>query len=186
MNIFNIPNVLTLIRIGFIPIILVLMGINNHASDLAAFVLYIIAAITDYFDGYFARSWNQGSTFGQALDPIADKLLISLCLFVLAGLDRIQGWDLMAACIILSREILVSGLREYLASLPVALPVSRAAKWKTVVQMIAVGALVSGKTFESGVDLHRAGVGLLWLAAAMTLVTGFDYLRKGLTHIQGR
>lgn len=186
MNILNIPNILTLIRIGFIPVILSLMVIQGHSADITAFLLYIIAGVTDYFDGYFARSWNQRSAFGQALDPIADKLLIALCLFVLVGLDRVQGIHLIPSCIILSREILVSGLREFLATIPVTLPVSRAAKWKTVVQMIAVGALVSGRTFEPWLDVISLGIGLLWLAASMTLVTGFDYLKKGLWHFHNR
>jgi cardiolipin synthase (CMP-forming) len=157
-----------------------------------ALAIFISAAITDFFDGYFARIWGQQSTFGRMLDPIADKLLVSSCLLMLAADDTIKGWTLWAAIVILCREILVSGLREYLAELRVSVPVTQLAKWKTTVQLVAIGFLLAGEAGDEEVSkmLGRAttaitevGIGLLWISALVTLYTGWDYFRAGVRHL---
>jgi cardiolipin synthase len=144
------------------------------------------ASMTDYLDGYLARIWQQTSNIGRMLDPIADKLLVSTCLLLLAAdpARTIHGWSLWAAIIILCREILVSGLREYLAELKVSVPVTRLAKWKTTIQMVAIGFLLAGpagaKVLPYTVEI---GITLLWISALVTLYTGYDYFRAGLKHI---
>ena len=150
-----------------------------------ALVVFIGAALTDYLDGYFARTWNQISRLGRMLDPIADKLLVSVprCL-MLAADATIRGWSIWAAIVILMREILVSGLREYLASVQVSVPVSRLAKWKTAMQLVAVGFLIAGAAGDKlipGVTL--VGLILLWISALLTLYTGWDYFRAGMRHV---
>jgi cardiolipin synthase len=157
-----------------------------------ALAIFISAAITDFFDGYFARIWGQQSTFGRMLDPIADKLLVSSCLLMLAADDTIKGWTLWAAIVILCREILVSGLREYLAELRVSVPVTQLAKWKTTVQLVAIGFLLAGEAGDEEVSkmlgrvttaITEVGIGLLWISALVTLYTGWDYFRAGVRHL---
>nr|WP_272211078.1 CDP-diacylglycerol--glycerol-3-phosphate 3-phosphatidyltransferase [Marinicella sp. W31]MDC2876963.1 CDP-diacylglycerol--glycerol-3-phosphate 3-phosphatidyltransferase [Marinicella sp. W31] len=146
----------------------------------------MIASVTDFFDGYLARAWNQQSNIGRMLDPIADKLLVSVCLLLLAAdVERtIAGWSLWAAIIILCREVLVSGLREYLAGLKVSVPVTRIAKWKTTFQMIAIGLLLAGPAGDKVIPYTTScGIVLLWVAAALTMYTGYDYFRAGLKHV---
>src|SRR4249919_2965989 len=146
----SLPNILTYARIAAIPVV---VGCVFAQSILdgplwlrwVALAVFIAAGVTDYLDGYYARIWNQQSAFGRMLDPIADKLLVSACLLMLAADGIIHGWSLWAAIIILCREILVSGLREYLAELRVSVPVTRLAKWKTTVQLVAIGFLLAGK-----------------------------------------
>ena len=160
-----------------------------QSSDFArwlALFLFIGASVTDYFDGYLARAWQQTSNIGRMLDPIADKLLVSTCLLLLAAdTDRtIAGWSLWAAIIILCREILVSGLREYLAALKVSVPVTRLAKWKTTIQMFAIGFLLAGPAGDKIMPhTTEVGITLLWISAIVTLYTGYDYFRAGLKHI---
>ncbi|HET7849855.1 MAG TPA: CDP-diacylglycerol--glycerol-3-phosphate 3-phosphatidyltransferase, partial [Pseudolabrys sp.] len=149
-----------------------------------ALVVFITAAITDILDGYLARMWEQQSSLGRMLDPIADKLLVSSCLLMLAADGTIRGWSLWAAIIILCREILVSGLREFLAELRVSVPVTRLAKWKTTGQMIAVGFLLAGRAGDLVIPyVTLIGLTLLWLSALLTLYTGWDYLRAGLRYL---
>jgi cardiolipin synthase len=143
-----------------------------------------IAGITDYFDGKLARERKQTSDLGRMLDPIADKLLVASCLLMLAADETIRGWTLFAAVIILCREILVSGLREYLAELRVGVPVTRLAKWKTSAQLVAVGFLVAGEAGDQVVPMvSQVGIWLLWLSAMLTLYTGYDYMRAGLRYM---
>jgi cardiolipin synthase len=149
-----------------------------------ALAIFIVAGVTDFFDGYYARIWNQQSAFGRMLDPIADKLLVSSCLLMLAADDTIKGWSLWAAIVILCREILVSGLREYLAALHVRVPVSQLAKWKTTVQLVAIGFLIAGKAGEEILpQTILIGLSLLWISAIVTLYTGWDYFRSGIHHL---
>ncbi|MCK0196692.1 CDP-diacylglycerol--glycerol-3-phosphate 3-phosphatidyltransferase [Ancylobacter sp. 6x-1] len=146
--------------------------------------VYIAAAITDFFDGYLARAWHQQSAIGRMLDPIADKLLVSTSLLMMASDGTIRGWSLWAGIVILCREILVSGLREFLAELRVSVPVTRLAKWKTATQLIAVGVLLAGPAADlilPGTTL--TGIVLLWVAALLTLYTGWDYFRAGARHL---
>jgi len=159
-----------------------------------ALAIFIAAGITDFLDGYFARSLGQHSSFGRMLDPIADKLLVASCLLMLAADETIKGWSLWAAIVILCREILVSGLREYLAELRVSVPVTRLAKWKTTVQLIALGFLLAGRAGDAFMaDIAGAqpappvityvGLTLLWISATVTLYTGYDYFRAGVRHL---
>jgi CDP-diacylglycerol---glycerol-3-phosphate 3-phosphatidyltransferase len=183
------PNILTYGRIAAIPIVVGCMfwqSILDGALWLrwVALAFFIAAAISDFLDGYLARIWAQQSSLGRMLDPIADKLLVSSCLLMLAAEDTIHGWSLFAAIVILCREILVSGLREYLAELRVSVPVTRLAKWKTTLQLIAVGFLIAGDAGDAVVPVvTKIGIMLLWLSALLTIYTGWDYLQAGLHHL---
>ena len=184
----DLPNLLTLSRIVAVPVVVLLVVINTPGTDCAACVIFILAGITDYLDGKLARAWHQNSDLGRMLDPIADKLLVGACLMVLAGLARLPYWTLYPAIIILSREILVSGLREYLATTKVGLPVTRLAKWKTGFQMTAIGFLLAGDSTAlllhiTWLPVNLLGAIMLWVAAALTLVTGWDYLSTGIQHV---
>ena len=184
----DLPNILTLSRIAAIPVLVLLVALSAPVADLLAALLFAAAGVTDYLDGRLARGRLQLSDLGRMLDPIADKLLIGATLMVLVGFGRLPAWGLYPAIVIMLREILVSGLREYLAQIKVGLPVTRLAKWKTGVQMVALGLLLLGArgAFLLGLGwLPMAWIGgvLLWLAAALTLVTGWDYLTAGLRHV---
>ena len=183
----DLPNLLTLSRIAAIPVLVALVATGQPWADLAACVIFTVAGITDYLDGKLAREWRQMSDFGRMLDPIADKLLVGAVLMMLVGRARLSGPGLYPAVVIMLREILVSGLREYLGSVRVGLPVTRLAKWKTGVQMVALGTLLAGDSTAALLGLGRLpvsaiGEALLWLAAILTLVTGWDYLTAGLRH----
>ena len=183
----NLPNILTFSRIVAIPIMVcLLLFVADPAGSWLALSVYTYACITDFFDGYLARAWHQQSALGRFLDPIADKLLIASVLLVLVGIDRFHGVTVLPAAVILCREILVSGLREFLAEVRVSMPVSSLAKWKTSIQMIAMGFLLvghSGPDFGS-VSTLEIGIYGLWIAASLTVITGGDYLIAGLRHIR--
>jgi cardiolipin synthase (CMP-forming) len=150
----------------------------------AALAVFVAAGVTDFLDGYIARMWDQHSAFGRMLDPIADKLLVSSCLLMLAADESIHGWTLWAAIVILCREILVSGLREYLAALRVSVPVTKLAKWKTTVQLVAIGFLLAGEAGDMVLPFTTlTGIALLWLSALLTIYTGYDYFRAGIHHL---
>jgi cardiolipin synthase (CMP-forming) len=183
----DLPNLLTLSRIAAIPLLVGLAAMRRADADLAACVVFSAAAVTDYFDGKLARTRRQVSNFGRMLDPIADKLLVGAALMMLAGEGRLSGWGLYPAIVVLLREILVSGLREYLAGLRVGLPVTRLAKWKTGFQMGSLGTLLAGDSSAALLHLpflpvSAIGEAMLWIAAALTLMTGWDYLIAGLHH----
>ena len=177
----NLPNLLTLSRIAAIPLVVACFWLDHGWAQWVSASLFAIACITDWFDGYFARRYHQISRFGRFLDPIADKLLVAAALLMLVDNGTLKGVNVLAALIILAREILVSGLREFLAELRVGVPVSQLAKWKTGAQMIAITFLLLGDAVPS--IIGRAGVVLIWIAAALTLITGYDYLRTGLRHM---
>jgi cardiolipin synthase len=185
----TLPNLLTYGRIAAVPAVVACLYWQSilHGGvwlRWVALTIFIIAGITDILDGYFARIWGQQSSFGRMLDPIADKLLVASCLLMLAADDTIRGWSLWAAIIILCREILVSGLREYLAELRVSVPVSWLAKLKTVLQLVAVGFLLAGEAGDSIVPVvSLIGLTLLWIAALLTLYTGYDYFKAGVRHL---
>lgn len=182
--VWSLPNILTYLRILAVPAVVASLYIEGDGGRWTAFGLFAAASITDYFDGYLARLWKQQSTLGRMLDPIADKLLVSVCLLVLTGNNTIGGWSLWAAVIILMREIFVSGLREFLAELKVSVPVTRMAKWKTTFQLIAIGILLLGPTGNAIVPgLCYVGLTLLWAAALVTLYTGYDYFRSGVSYL---
>jgi cardiolipin synthase len=183
----DLPNLLTLSRIAAIPVMVALAALRLPWADFAACVVFSAAAITDYFDGKIARERKIVSDFGRMLDPIADKLLVGAALMALAGMGRLSDFGLYPAIIILLREILVSGLREYLAGLSVGLPVTRLAKWKTGFQMGALGTLLAGDSSAMVLGIPWLPVSLigelmLWTAAGLTLLTGWDYLQAGLRH----
>jgi cardiolipin synthase (CMP-forming) len=183
------PNILTYGRIVAIPIVVGCMfGQSILDGGLwlrwLALAVFIVAGISDFLDGYLARAWAQQSSLGRMLDPIADKLLVSSCLLMLAAEDTIHGWSLFAGIVILCREILVSGLREYLAELRVSVPVTRLSKWKTTLQLVAVGFLIAGDAGDAVLpQITKIGIMLLWLSALLTIYTGWDYLQAGLHHL---
>jgi cardiolipin synthase len=181
----NLPNVLTLSRILAIPVVCLLLLAEAPWGGWLALGVYVYACVTDFLDGYLARTWQQQSSFGRFLDPIADKLLVATVLLMLVGEHRVAGINILPAAVILCREILVSGLREHLAEVQVSLPVTRLAKWKTTIQMVAIGFLVVGAAGPAlgPVTTTAVGIGGLWAAAALTLITGYDYLRAGLGHM---
>jgi len=179
----SLPNLLTLSRIAAVPIVIALFYVPGNEARWLACVLFTAAAVTDWLDGHMARRWQQQSDIGRFLDPIADKLLVAATLLMLTASGRLPTGALLPALVILCREILVSGLREYLAGLRVGLPVSRLAKWKTTIQMVAIGVLIVGNAGPAFVPVKAIGGTLLWLAAILTLITGYDYLRAGLPHL---
>jgi cardiolipin synthase len=183
------PNLLTYSRIAAVPVV---VGCLYYQDILqgglwlrwVALAIFIAAGVTDVLDGYYARKWGEQSTFGRMLDPIADKLLVSSCLLMLAADGTIRGWSLWAAIVILCREILVSGLREYLAELRVSVPVTQLAKWKTTLQLVAIGFLIAGPAGDTVAPVVTpVGLTLLWLSALLTLYTGWDYFRAGARHL---
>jgi len=180
---FNLPNLLTLSRIAAIPVVLASFYLPGTWANWVALVLFALAGFTDLLDGYLARSWNQTSKLGRFLDPVADKLLVAATLLMLAHVGQIDGWSIVPALIILCREITVSGLREFLAELKVGLPVSRLAKWKTTIQMVAIGFLILHPAGPDWLHVHALGIFGIWVAAGLTLITGYDYLRAGLRHM---
>lgn len=184
MPLTSLPNLLTLSRILAIPLVVGTFYLSGDSARWFCCALFSAAGITDWLDGHMARRWEQQSELGRFLDPIADKLLVSATLFMLVAKGRFSTeWALLPALVILCREILVSGLREYLAGLSVGVPVSRLAKWKTAIQMVAIGVLIVGDAGWHVIPVVAIGETLLWLAAVLTLVTGYDYLRAGLSHI---
>jgi cardiolipin synthase len=186
---FALPNILTYGRIAAVPVVVGLLYWQSIVGGglwlrWVALAVFIAAAVTDILDGYLARVWEQQSSLGRMLDPIADKLLVASCLLMLAAEETIRGWTLLAAVVILCREILVSGLREYLAELRVSVPVTRLAKWKTTGQMVAIGFLIAGEAGDRIVPgVTQFGILLLWLSALLTLYTGYDYMRAGLRYV---
>jgi cardiolipin synthase len=182
----NVPNGLTLFRIAVIPVIVALFYVESPAGRWIAGGLFTVAAISDFLDGYIARALDIQSDFGRMLDPIADKLLVSATLLMLVGFGDIGGVSLVPAVVILTREIVVSGLREFLASLSIPVPVSQLSKWKTTLQLIAIGVLIIGNAIPAVPQLHAAGIVGLWIAGVITLITGYDYLRASLRKISAR
>ena len=185
----SLPNILTLSRIVMVPLLVAFLWWPSWSLGFAiAFALYCLMGITDYFDGYLARAQGTVSKLGVLLDPIADKIMVAAVILMLVGtrhddVAAITGVHIIAALVILLREIAVSGLREFLAGLQVSLPVSRLAKWKTTLQLVSLGALILSGAAPGEAWIKVAGLASLWGAAALTIVTGWDYLRVGLRHM---
>ncbi|MGE5145957.1 MAG: CDP-diacylglycerol--glycerol-3-phosphate 3-phosphatidyltransferase [Candidatus Eiseniibacteriota bacterium] len=179
----SLPNVLTLSRVVVIPLLVGAFFLPEPAGNWTALALFAAASITDFFDGYVARRRAQFSDFGRFLDPLADKLLVAAALLMLAGFDRLPGLAILPAIVILLREIVISGLREFLAGVRIVVPVSKLAKWKTTIQMVALGFLIVGDAAPAAVPARTIGEVALWIAAVLTVVTGYDYLRAGVGHI---
>jgi CDP-diacylglycerol--glycerol-3-phosphate 3-phosphatidyltransferase len=182
---WTLPNILTYGRVVAVPVVVLLLFWPESAwMRWTALAIFIVAGITDFFDGYLARAWSQQSSLGRMLDPIADKLLVAAVLLMLVADHTITGFSIWAAIVILCREILVSGLREYLAELKVSVPVSKVAKWKTTLQLVALGFLIAGRTADFMIPgITDAGLLLLWVAALLTLYTGWDYMKAGIKHV---
>lgn len=186
----TLPNLLTLSRILAVPILVFLLWRPTPIDYAITFVLYCLVGITDYFDGYLARAQGLTSKLGQFLDPIADKIMVAAVIIMLMASRKangeppiLQDFNIIPALIILLREMIVSGLREFLAELRVSVPVSHLAKWKTTFQLVSLGALILGGALPAMPWIHTVGLVTLWTAAALTLVTGYDYLRIGLRHM---
>ncbi len=190
----SLPNLLTLSRIFAVPLLVMLLWPKPEAASgpsaqfildyMLAFGLYCMMGITDYFDGYLARSQGAVSRLGQFLDPIADKIMVAAVILMLVFTRDIDSWHVIAALTILLREIIVSGLREFLAALQVSMPVSRLAKWKTAAQMLALGGLILAGALPDIGWIKGGSILLLWAAALLTMMTGWDYLRAGLKHME--
>ena len=183
----KIPNLLTIGRIILVPFFVLAFYLPGFYGDLTAFALFVIASFTDFLDGMLARMLGEESKLGELLDPIADKIIVATALILLVMDGTIRHYEVIAAIIILTREILISGLREFLAKGQIKLPVSNLAKLKTFLQMIAISLLLTGETGNKILNFQdynaqTIGIILLWLSAFLTLYTGYDYLRKGIDH----
>ena len=183
----KIPNILTIGRIIIVPFFVVAFYLPGFYGDLTAFALFVIASFTDFLDGMLARMLGEESKLGELLDPIADKIIVATALILLVMDGTIGHYEVIAAIIILTREILISGLREFLAKGKIKLPVSNLAKLKTFLQMVAIGLLLTGETGNKILNFQdynaeTIGIILLWLSAFLTLYTGYEYLRKGIDH----
>ncbi len=179
----NLANILTFSRIVLIPLMVGSFYLKGDLANWLSFAIFSIAGTTDFLDGYVARKLNQTSKLGTFMDPIADKLLIAAALMMMVSFGRIEGYSVLAALVILCREFVVSGLREFLADLKVSLPVTVLAKWKTTIQIFALGFLLVGEASPAAIPSILIGDVCLWVAAALTLYTGWDYLRSGLKHM---
>ncbi len=181
----SLPNLLTLSRIFVIPALIgTFFFVEGAAGNWLSLGLFAAAGITDFLDGYLARQWGIQTRLGRFLDPVADKLLVVAVILLLIAFDRIAGWTVLAAIVIVFRDILGSGLREFLAEIRVGMPVSALAKWKTTVQILALGFLLAGEAGDALLPSTTIGTWGLWIAAALTLYTGYDYLRAGLDHMR--
>ena len=183
----KIPNILTVGRILIVPFFVLAFYLPGSYGDLTALILFIVASFTDFLDGMLARLLGEESKLGELLDPIADKIIVATALILLVMDGTIRHYEVIAAIIILTREILISGLREFLAEGKIKLPVSNLAKLKTVLQMVAIALLLSGETGNKIINFQdynaqTIGIIFLWLSAALTLFTGYDYMRKGIDH----
>ena len=184
---FKFPNYLTIGRIIIVPVFVFAFYLPGFYGDVIPFALFVIASFTDFLDGLLARMYKEESKLGELLDPIADKIIVATALILLVMDGTIKNYEVIAAIIILTREILVSGLREFLAGGKIKLPVSNLAKAKTFLQMFAISALLTGETGNRIVNFQdynaqTIGMILLWLSAFLTLFTGYEYLRKGIDH----
>lgn len=177
---WTLPNALTVFRVALVPVIVALFYVDGTWARWVAMALVVIAGISDYLDGYLARVRSEQSEFGRMLDPIADKLMVCALLVMLAAFDRLGPWTTLAAVLIVSREIAISGLREFMAGREVVVHVSRLAKWKTTIQMVAIGFAVVGDAGNFMLPMDAVVFALMWVAAILTLITGYDYMRVGL------
>ena len=183
----KIPNILTIGRIILVPIFIFTFYLPGALGDLIPFFIFVLASFTDFLDGVLARLYKEESKLGELLDPIADKIIVATALILLVMEGTIMNYEVIAAIIILIREILISGLREFLAKVQVTMPVSGLAKYKTFIQMFAIATLLTGESGNKLINfadynVHSIGIVLLWVAAFLTLYTGYDYVKKGIDH----
>ena len=184
----KIPNILTIGRIILVPIFVITFYIPGFLGDLIPFFIFLLASFTDFLDGVLARLYKEESKLGELLDPIADKIIVAAALVLLVMNDIIRNYEVIAAIIILTREILISGLREFLAKSQVTMPVTGLAKFKTFIQMFAIAILLTGESGNKLINFqdynaHTIGIILLWVSAFLTLYTGYDYVKKGIDHV---
>jgi len=184
----KIPNILTIGRIIIVPFFVISFFLPGFYGEIIPFLLFILASFTDFLDGLLARLYKEESKLGELLDPIADKIIVSTALILLVMNETIQNYEVIAAIIILTREILISGLREFLADVQIKIPVSSLAKVKTFIQMFSIAILLTGETGNKIINFEdynaqTVGIILLWLSAFLTLYTGYDYVRKGIEHV---
>jgi len=184
----KIPNILTIGRIIIVPFFVISFFLPGFYGEIIPFLLFILASFTDFLDGLLARLYKEESKLGELLDPIADKIIVSAALILLVMNGTIQNYEVIAAIIILTREILISGLREFLADVQVKIPVSSLARGKTFIQMFSIAILLTGETGNKIINFEdynaqTVGIILLWLSAFLTLYTGYDYVRKGIEHV---
>ena len=184
----KIPNILTIGRIIIVPFFVISFFLPGFYGEIIPFLLFILASFTDFLDGLLARLYKEESKLGELLDPIADKIIVSTALILLVMNETIQNYEVIAAIIILTREILISGLREFLADVHIKIPVSSLAKVKTFIQMFSIAILLTGETGNKIINFEdynaqTVGIILLWLSAFLTLYTGYDYVRKGIEHV---
>ena len=184
----KIPNILTIGRIIIVPFFVISFFLPGFYGEIIPFLLFILASFTDFLDGLLARLYKEESKLGELLDPIADKIIVSTALILLVMNETIQNYEVIAAIIILTREILISGLREFLADVQIKIPVSGLAKVKTFIQMFAIAILLTGETGNKIINFEdynaqTVGIMFLWLSAFLTLYTGYDYVRKGIEHV---
>jgi len=184
---FKIPNILTIGRIIIVPIFVATFFLPGFFGELIPFFLFVLASFTDYLDGLLARIFKEESKLGELLDPIADKILVSTALVLLIMNGTIKNFEVIAAIIIITREIIISGLREFLAKISISMPVTGLAKMKTFIQMFSISILLTGDFGNKIINFQdynaqTIGIILLWLSAALTLFTGYDYMRKGIDH----
>lgn len=180
----GLPNLLTLSRIAVLPLLVAAFYLDGRWTNIVACAVFTAASLTDYLDGYIARTYQQTSSLGRFLDPVADKIMVAAALMMLVADSRISNLMILPALVILCREILVSGLREFLAELQISVPVSRLAKWKTAIQMVAIALLLLGDAGPAWLPIQPLGDVSLWIAAGLTLITGYDYLKAGLRHMR--
>jgi len=183
----KIPNILTIGRIILVPIFVCAFYIPGFLGDLIPFFIFLLASFTDFLDGLLARLYKEESKLGELLDPIADKIIVATALVLLVMNDIINNYEVIAAIIILTREIMISGLREFLAKAQVSMPVTGLAKFKTFIQMFSIALLLTGESGNKIINFqdynaHSIGIILLWLSAFLTLYTGYDYVKKGIDH----
>ena len=183
----KIPNILTIGRIILVPVFVIAFYIPGFLGDLIPFFIFLLASFTDFLDGLLARMYEEESKLGELLDPIADKIIIATALVLLVMNDIINNYEVIAAIIILTREILISGLREFLAKSQISMPVTGLAKFKTFIQMFAIAILLTGESGNRLIDFqdynaHTIGIIFLWMSAFLTLYTGYDYVKKGIHH----
>ena len=184
----KIPNILTIGRIIIVPFFVISFFLPGFYGEIIPFLLFILASFTDFLDGLLARLYKEESKLGELLDPIADKIIVSTALILLVMNETIQNYEVVAAIIILTREILISGLREFLSDIRIKMPVSSLAKVKTFIQMFSIAILLTGETGNKIINFEdynaqTVGIILLWLSAFLTLYTGYNYVRKGIEHV---
>tara|TARA_Y100000590_G_scaffold463204_1_gene629360 strand:+ start:725 stop:1309 length:585 start_codon:yes stop_codon:yes gene_type:complete len=185
---FKIPNILTIGRIIIVPFFVISFFLPGIYGEMIPFLLFVLASFTDFLDGVLARLYKEESKLGELLDPVADKIIVSTALILLVMNNTIENFEVIAAIIILTREILISGLREFLGRVKVQIPVTSLAKVKTFIQMFSIAILLTGETGNKIINFddynaQTIGIILLWLSAFLTLYTGYDYIRKGIDHV---